>query len=90
MTAVTQIIPNYLGGVSRQPDEKKSPGQVIDILNGYPDPTNGLTKRNGLEFVATLDTDMTGLANAAWFFINRDAFELYFGCITTEGKSIII
>lgn len=86
MTAVTQIIPNYLGGVSRQPDEKKSPGQVIEILNGYPDPTNGLTKRNGLEFVATLDTDMTGLENAAWFFINRDAFELYFGCITTEGK----
>ena len=86
MTAVTQIIPNYLGGVSRQPDEKKSPGQVIDILNGYPDPTNGLTKRNGLEFVATLDTDTTGLDQAAWFFINRDAFELYFGCITTEGK----
>tara|TARA_R110002012_G_scaffold99302_1_gene237224 strand:+ start:817 stop:4329 length:3513 start_codon:yes stop_codon:yes gene_type:complete len=86
MTAVTQIIPNYLGGVSRQPDEKKSPGQVIDILNGYPDPTNGLTKRNGLEFVATLDTDTSGLDDAAWFFINRDAFELYFGCITTEGK----
>ena len=70
MTAVTQIIPNYLGGVSKQPDEKKSPGQVIDILNGYPDPTNGLTKRNGLEFVATLDTDTTGLDKAAWFFIN--------------------
>ena len=86
MTAVTQIIPNYLGGVSRQPDEKKSPGQVADILNGYPDPTNGLTKRNGLEFVSTLDTDLTGLEDAAWFFINRDNFELYFGCITTEGK----
>lgn len=86
MTAVTQIIPNYLGGVSKQPDEKKMPGQVIDILNGYPDPTDGLSKRNGLEFVATLDTDTTGLDEAAWFFINRDETELYFGCVTTEGK----
>ena len=85
MTAVTQIIPNYLGGVSRQPDEKKQTGQSIEILNGYPDPTNGLTKRNGFEFVASLDTDMSALDNAAWFLINRDAFELYYGCITTAG-----
>ena len=65
MTAVTQIIPNYLGGVSKQPDEKKNTGQVNEIINGYPDPTYGLTKRNGLEFVATLDTDTTGLDEAA-------------------------
>ena len=55
MTAVTQIIPNYLGGVSRQPDEKKQTGQVKDIINGYADPVYGLTKRNGFEFLATLD-----------------------------------
>ena len=47
MAAVTQSIPNFLGGVSSQPDEKKQPGQVTDIINGYPDPTFGLTKRNG-------------------------------------------
>ena len=85
MTAVTQIIPNYLGGVSRQPDEKKSTGQVKDILNGYPDPVYGLTKRNGLEFLATLSQDTTGLDGAAWFFINRDSTELYIACITTIG-----
>ena len=47
MAAVTQRINNYLGGVSRQSDDKKLPGQVRECLNGYPDPTFGLTKRPG-------------------------------------------
>ena len=38
MAAVTQLTPNFLGGVSRQTDDKKLDGQVVDI-NGYPDPT---------------------------------------------------
>jgi hypothetical protein len=86
MTAVTQIIPNYLGGVSKQPDEKKQTGQVKDIINGYADPVYGLTKRNGFEFLTTLDEcDICGLDNGAWFFINRDSSELYIGCIQTSG-----
>ena len=89
MAAVTQSIPNFLGGVSSQPDEKKSPGQVIDIINGYPDPTFGLTKRNGTQFLLTLETydeDNDPLADASWFFINRSQTESYFGCVTTEGN----
>ena len=39
MVAVTQLIPNFLGGVSRQTDDKKLDGQVVDVINGYPDPT---------------------------------------------------
>ena len=39
MAAVTQRISNFLGGVSRQPDSKKLPGQVRECLNAYPDPT---------------------------------------------------
>ena len=39
MAAVTQTIPTFLGGVSKQTDIKKQPGQVDEILNGYPDPT---------------------------------------------------
>ena len=54
MVAVTQTIPNYIGGVSSQPDEKKSPGQVKDIINGYPDPSFGLGKRNGSQFLNIL------------------------------------
>ena len=38
MPNVTQTVTNYLGGVSRQPDTKKLPGQVVDAINAYPDP----------------------------------------------------
>lgn len=89
MAAVTQSIPNFLGGVSSQPDEKKSPGQVTDIINGYPDPTFGLTKRNGTQFLLTLenyDENTDHLKDAAWFFINRSQTESYFGCVTTDGN----
>ena len=89
MAAVTQSIPNFLGGVSSQPDEKKSPGQVVDIINGYPDPTFGLTKRNGTQFLLTLETydeNNDPLEDASWFFINRSRTESYFGCVTTEGN----
>ena len=85
MAAVTQSIPNFLGGVSSQPDEKKTPGQVKNIINGYPDPTFGLTKRNGTQYLDTLVTG-NSLDGAAWFFINRSAAESYFGCISTAGK----
>ncbi len=85
MAAVTQSIPNFLGGVSSQPDEKKTPGQVRNIINGYPDPTFGLTKRNGTQYLTTLDTG-NSLDHAAWFFINRSASESYFGCITTSAN----
>lgn len=89
MPAVTQLIPNYIGGVSRQPDAKKLPGQVREIDNGYCDPTFGLTKRNGFQYLATAGSytsDEDELKNASWFFINRDARELYFGCITTDKQ----
>ena len=32
MAAVTQVIPNYIGGVSSQPDERKLLGQVLKQL----------------------------------------------------------
>ena len=51
MPNVTQTVSNYLGGVSRQPDTKKLPGQVVDAINAYPDPTFGLTKRPGFKFI---------------------------------------
>lgn len=73
---VTQSLPNLLGGVSRQPDTKKLPGQVRDIVNGNPNPVYGLMKRPGLRFIShipsTVDT-----ANAKWFHIVRDGVELY-------------
>ena len=90
MAAVTQTIPNYLGGVSNQPDDKKHPGQVKEAINAYPDPTFGLTKRPGFKFLTELKDgvptggtsfDQTDLDNAKWFYYNRDPDEKYLGCI---------
>ena len=84
MVAVTQRIDNYLGGVSKQSDDKKIPGQVRECLNGYPDPTFGLTKRPGLKWIANLGTGST-YDSSYWFYISRDDDEKYIGCIKPAG-----
>ena len=81
MPAVTQRVDNYLGGVSRQSDDKKLPGQVEECINGYPDPTFGLTKRPGFQHIENLGTGTT-YDNSKWFFISRTETEKYIGCIT--------
>ena len=89
MPAVTQRIDNYLGGVSRQSDDKKLPGQVKECLNGYPDPTFGLTKRPGFKWIANLGTG-TAYDNAKWFYIARTKDERYIGCITPKPASGVL
>ncbi len=84
MAAVTQRISNYLGGVSKQSDDKMLPGQVRECYNGFPDATYGLTKRPGFKHIANLGTGTT-YDNAKWFYINRDDDEEYIGCIKGNG-----
>ena len=36
MASVTQRIGSYLGGVSKQSDDKMLPGQVRECYNGFP------------------------------------------------------
>ena len=86
MPAITQRVNNYLGGVSRQSDDKKLPGQVKECLNGYPDPTFGLTKRPGFNWIANLGTGTT-YDNSKWFYIARTATESYIGCIKPKPNS---
>ena len=81
MAAVTQRIPNFLGGVSRQPDDKKLPGQVVESINALPDVALGLTKRPGIQFISSLGSGTT-YDNSKWFYIHRDNDEQYVGCIT--------
>ena len=94
MPAVTQLIPNFLGGVSRQNDDKKLLGQVTECINGYPDPTYGLLKRPGMKHTNVLKkADGTAftkaeLDGAAWFFIERDAAGSYIGAI--KGANIYV
>ena len=94
MPAVTQQIPNFLGGVSRQTDDKKLPNTLTECVNGYPDPTFGLLKRPGMRHTNVLKKadgtafSKTELADAAWFFIDRGAAGSYVGCI--KGTNIYV
>ena len=87
MAAVTQRIGSYLGGVSKQSDDKKLPGQVRECYNGFPDATYGLTKRPGFEHLINLGTGTT-YDDGKWFYIKRDNDEEYVGVI--KGTDIDI
>jgi hypothetical protein len=94
MPAVTQLTPNFLGGVSKQNDDKKLEGQVSECINGYPDPTYGLLKRPGMKFIEQLKDaggtpfNKTALDGAIWFSIDRGEATSYVGAI--KGTNIYI
>lgn len=87
MTAVTQRINSYLGGVSKQSDDKMLPGQVRECYNGFPDATYGLTKRPGFKHIVNLGTGTT-YDDGKWFYIKRDDDEEYVGVIKGQDISI--
>ena len=74
MSTLTQRIPNFLGGISQQPDYLKYPGQLVDSINAFPDYALGLLKRPGGSFVAELYGANT---SGRWFSILRDDQEKY-------------
>jgi len=81
MASVTQQVSSFLGGVSKQPDDKKIPGQVREAINAYADPTYGLTKRPGTKWLGNLSSTTNEFQNGKWFYINRDEAEKYIGVI---------
>ena len=86
MTSVSQRIPNFIGGVSQQADEKMLLGQVKEALNCYPDITLGMLKRPGGKFLGKLASLTANTANsAAWFSIFRDNQEKYIATISSAG-----
>jgi len=87
MVAVTQRINSYLGGVSKQSDDKMMPGQVRECYNGFPDATYGLTKRPGFKHIVNLGTGTT-YDDGKWFYIKRDDDEEYVGVIKGNAISI--
>ena len=54
MAITRDTIPNFIGGVSQQPDKLMFPNQAKELLNMLPDPTIGLTKRKPTEHIARL------------------------------------
>ena len=83
MTSVTQQVPNYVLGMSEQPDELKSPGQVVNLKNGLPDITRGLMKRPGSDLISAV----TPAASGKWFYIYRadEEGQRFIGQVATTG-----
>lgn len=74
MTAISQKLPNLIGGVSQQPDTLKLSNQFRSCTNYYPDLTFGLAKRPGIEGIGKLEG---AVADGTWFTMFRDENEKY-------------
>ena len=86
MTAITQRIPDFFGGINEAPDQYKGQGQVRDAVNCIPDLTRGLYKRPGSKRIGT-----SALAGATtskhWFHYYRDETEgSYIGQVQSDGS----
>jgi hypothetical protein len=82
MTSITQKIPNFVGGISQQPDELVNTGSVKDLVNGVPDIKGILSKRPGSKLVDTLSSDVEG----TWHHYFRDGNEQYFMRVRYDGQ----
>jgi hypothetical protein len=91
MPSITQTIPNYVSGISEQPDELKTPGQLTVAKNVLPDVTQGLLKRPGGKLIGgsmTVSSDPVGdnsPKGKSWFHYYRDETEQYIGQIHKFG-----
>jgi hypothetical protein len=79
MATITQTIPNYFSGISEQPDELKTPGQLTVAKNVLPDVTHGLLKRPGGKLIGGALSAFT--TDSKWFHYYRDENEQYIGQI---------
>jgi hypothetical protein len=82
MAAISQKLPNLVGGVSQQPDSVKFSNQLRSCDNFLPDFTTGLNKRPGLQAKGRL---ANAAANGTWFHIFRDNNERYIFQFTKAG-----
>ena len=89
MTSITQQIPNYIAGISQQPDELKVPGQLRAAKNVLPDVTQGLIKRpSGKLIGGKLNTLDNTPGNSKWFHYYRDEAEQYIGQIKLSNGNL--
>ena len=83
MASITQTIPNYNGGISEQPDDRKGSGVVRDCVNAVPDLVHGLIKRPGAKRISEdknpISTNKYGTSTipsgGSWFHYHRDETE---------------
>lgn len=86
MSAITQRIPDFFGGINEAPDQYKGQGQVRDAVNCIPDLTRGLYKRPGAKRIGT--TSLAGATSSShWFHYYRDETEgSYIGQVQADGS----
>tara|TARA_R100000152_G_C6781785_1_gene217110 strand:- start:3694 stop:7419 length:3726 start_codon:yes stop_codon:yes gene_type:complete len=86
MSGITQTIPNYVSGISEQPDALKLPGQLKDIQNAIPHPIYGLHKRPGSKRLGV--SPLTNVQSGGSFFhYHRDETEgSYIGQVAADGR----
>lgn len=82
MTAISQKLPNLIGGVSQQPDTLKFSNQFRSCDNYYPDLTFGLAKRPGIEARSRL---VGAVDDGTWFTMFKDEKERYLVQFTKTG-----
>ena len=95
MTAITQRIPDFFGGINEAPDLYKGQGQVSEAENCIPDLTRGLYKRPGAQRVGSTSNAVNNIygklvgvdtSSNHWFHYYRDESEgSYVGQVKTDG-----
>ena len=89
MGSVTQKVSNYVLGISQQPDEKKVPGQVVDLVNGVPDVVKQLTKRPGSHLIKDISTTSNPYGDSATYAVDTGANSKWFSIYSTDEKQYI-
>lgn len=75
MALISTTVPNIIDGVSQQPHQNRLPSQGEAQVNMSSDVVEGLSKRNPVEYVASLYTGTLG--SSFVHAINRDTDERY-------------
>ena len=81
---ITDHIPNLVGGITQQPPETRIKTAVDEMVNAYPSAIQGLSKRRGAEFVASLTSTALG-TTSFMHTIDRDELEKYFAVVNSDG-----
>ena len=89
MASVTQKVSNYVLGISQQPDEKKVPGQVVDLVNGIPDVVQQLTKRPGSHQIKDITTTSNPYGDSATYAVDTGSNSKWFSIYATDEKQYI-
>ena len=88
MTLRGITIPNLLGGVSQQPEDRRFPNQADESLNAYPSLIEGLKKRPPCEHVAQMFNTFGSGDKVSTHVIKRSPTEQYIiGLRQSEGQT---